>query len=474
MTYALDPTGHALQNIVLGEAKTIQAKTSGHLFVVPNFGPFEESSLVVKYIDTTGASTVLTPGIDYRPGFQFTDATAKCNLPFYGCIEFLDLTLQGTVIYNYQSLGGSYVLSAPQISTISLGELRDPYFTSWEMVASAFTIPLTPFPTVDFPWSKLNVDLVKQAAAQLEQAGLVVHLRPDFLSTPDTTVFIPSKAEVGLGSVDNFPTATNQQALAGTDDQSFMTPLKTQQAVASLVNNQLALIGYKVPLSYKAGLTVSDVKQTYSYQDNVYAPRPAALPFTTSGAFEAAKFILVDSNTRDSWDKVAINVQGTEATLSTGAKVLPTGIVFTSEIVTLCTLNSVIEFTYGIDYHVDNGNLIVEYPIEKNDDLVFYYKPKLSRMPNDKNYYKTFTVISGVNAFPLPDFDYTNPSDVRVTLNDFIVLVKDLDYVINNGVLVVNYTLKLGDLLEVETHDSIPFLGKQQLRSLLYKGKNGY
>jgi hypothetical protein len=473
MSYALDPTGHALQNIVLGETNNLVPKVGGgHLFIVPAFAPFEEKSLVIKFTDDYGTSRTLTPYVDYRPGFQFTEATAKCNLAFYSCIEFLDLSLKGSVVYNYQTLGGSYVLSPPQISTVVLNELRDPLFTSWEMVTDAARIPRVEFPVVDFPWSKLNVNVVKQAAEQLEQAGLVVHLRPEFLSTPQSTVFLPSKSEVGLGYVDNFRTATAEQAVAGESDQLFMTPLKTKQAVSALVNNQLNLIGYKVPVAYKAGLDIVDVKQTYSYQDNVYAARPLAVPFRTTGAFEASKFIILDSNTRDAWSKLTVVVQGTEPLNVTGATVFVTGLTPMSELETRCTINSVIEPVFGIDYHIDSGNLIMEYPLAKNDSVTLYYRPKLSRMPNDRNYYKVFTVSSALSAFSLPDFDYIDPNDVRVTLNDFIILDKGLDYVISNGVLSVNYTLKLGDLLEVENHDSIPFLGKQQLRSLLFQSKN--
>lgn len=40
-----------------------------------------------------------------------------------------------------------------------------------------------------------------------------------------------TKAQVGLGNVDNFSTATQQQAQTGTDNASYMTPLRTSQAI---------------------------------------------------------------------------------------------------------------------------------------------------------------------------------------------------------------------------------------------------
>ena len=49
-----------------------------------------------------------------------------------------------------------------------------------------------------------------------------------------------TKAQVGLGLVDNFPTATQPQAEAGVDKQSFMTPFATQAAIAKNALGPLA------------------------------------------------------------------------------------------------------------------------------------------------------------------------------------------------------------------------------------------
>lgn len=44
-----------------------------------------------------------------------------------------------------------------------------------------------------------------------------------------------TKAQVGLGNVENFSTATQQQAQTGTDNASYMTPLRTSQAINTQV-----------------------------------------------------------------------------------------------------------------------------------------------------------------------------------------------------------------------------------------------
>lgn len=51
--------------------------------------------------------------------------------------------------------------------------------------------------------------------------------------------------------------------------------------------------GYSEPVAYGAGLAMTLRTQVVNFNSQAYAPLPAALPFTTSGAFEVAKFQLV-------------------------------------------------------------------------------------------------------------------------------------------------------------------------------------
>lgn len=49
-----------------------------------------------------------------------------------------------------------------------------------------------------------------------------------------------TKAQVGLGNVDNYATATTAEAQAGTVNNKFMTPLRTKEAITALVGNDLS------------------------------------------------------------------------------------------------------------------------------------------------------------------------------------------------------------------------------------------
>jgi hypothetical protein len=473
MTYPLDTTGNALQNKVLGESAPLDMIADHvHLIVVPFYAPFYTEGVSIKYTSLEGVSRILDPELDYRFGFQYVDATSKSNRLICGCIDLVDVTLTGTLLFNYQTLGGTYVQFPTVIETIQLNEMRDPQFTSWEQVITARGLQLPVFPVVDHPWARVNVDLVKRATDELEQAGLVVHLRPKFLPTPTSAVYIPSAAEVGLGNLDNFKTATHDEAIAGVVSNRYMTPSATHASVSAAVDAQLGARGYLVAVPYIAGLVIENPLATYEYDGSVYAPRQSTLPFTTSGRFEKNNFIVINSNTRNAWIHTPLAILGNENSGHTGGKKLDTGLTISSRVDSRAILNNVVELVFNIDYHLDNNMLILEYPVIAGDKIDLYTKELKSRMADDRNYYKTFKVTDGSGLYYLTDTDYVQADDLRVTLNDFLVLSKDVDYTISGNVLTVMYKLKLGDLLEVENTDNVPFLGKQQVRNLLLTSKS--
>lgn len=475
MSYTLDPLGQSLQNTIIGESATLNLPAGrNYLFVVPPTGPYFEDSMLIKHTDSAGVSRILEKGIDWNPGFQFVDATQKCNRPIYGCINFVDITLDGSILINYKTLGGTYILTAAQIASIQSLEQRDPTFTSWEKVLYDRVIARATFPTVDHSWSVVNVDVVERATAELEKAGLIVNLRPKFLPEPGATVYLPTKAEVGLPYVDNFKTATAAEAAAGTATDLFMTPAGTKAAVNGLVDSHLTATGYQVPIAYVAGLTVNDSTKSYKYKNSTYVPRPEAIPFVTNGSFEKDKFSIVNSDERNHWVKFGpYTVTGAETIdPSTGFMKISTGLAFSSRVNSKLIINDVVEAVFNMDYHVDDGILIIEYPLDVGDKFVVYFKETSSKNADDRNYYKTFKVTSGVTSFTLAGLGYLKPDDLRVTLNDFVILTKDVDYTITGNILSITYTLKLGDLIEVENIDNIPFTGKFPLRSLLFSSKS--
>ena len=62
-----------------------------------------------------------------------------------------------------------------------------------------------------------------------------------------------------------------------------------------LIQSAYLPAGYSAPVDYVAGVILSSAAQTVAYQGEVYAPKAAEVPFTTSGTFEVAKFVQIQS-----------------------------------------------------------------------------------------------------------------------------------------------------------------------------------
>jgi hypothetical protein len=469
MTYALDTTGHSLQNLVIGESAAVsKAAANPYHTLVPLSGPFFADSMYIKYTSNAGVSRILTLNVDYKLGYIYQAATTECNLMVCGCIYFLDLTLVGTVVYKCQTLGGTYSVLLANSTNIHSLEFRDPETTTWEQVCAARTMALSVFPTVTSPYLETNSADYRRLTDALDAAGLSVHLRPRFLPTPDTVAFIPTKSEIGLGNIDNYRTATTVEAAAGTANNLFVTPQGAVAAVTAVVNTQLSLSGYKTAIAYAATLTVTDPLQMYSYNNDLYIARPSTVPFLTSGIFETLKFQLVSSNSRDKWVETKVVVTGTESVLPTGAKVINTGLTVTGRVASRLVINDIVEAVVSVDYYLHKGKIIISYPLVANDVLMLYTKPLKSRVADAIPYYQCVSAVDTTGLFTLDSLDNIDTDDLRVRLNDLLILSRAQgDYSFTGNVLQITYPLALGDVVEVESLDTTSELGTQVLRNLL-------
>lgn len=465
MTYMFDPTGKNIQNQVIGESKPVSLGVGrNYLYIIPINGPYFTDSLVIKYTPNTGSERILVEGVDYRNSFQYVDATRKINTPVYAGISFIDLTLNGTVTYNYQALGSAYASDEVTINTIETTATVDPMFTSWDSI-----VTLPPVPTVTYPWTTVNVDEVHRTVEALGKVGLVAHLRPRFLQQPGETVFIPSAQEVGLGNVPNYPAATEQEALEGVSEQALMTPAKTAKAVQGELARQLADMGYPAPLMYAGGLSITLQKTTVKYDGQTYVIKDNSVPFATSGVWsnDAIHFDLFKYADYEKWVRTYITVTGTETELPILGKEFNVTVDHDSRIAPQLILNDVIFLVFTVDYKLGTDKLYINYPLAAGDKLVLHTKRSLMSTKTDRLVNKIINVNDNRTVFDITEIN-VDKDNLRIVLNDLITLNPDLgDYSINNGMLTVNYRLAVGDILEVENIDSSSIFGKMVMRNLL-------
>ena len=237
-SYALDTTGQLPANLIVGETHTVTAVNDRtYHFLIPTFAPFHANSVrLAKKVN--GTLTPLVEGSDWQPSLHFQGASLASAHPIYGAISFTDLQFEGElVIERYQTLGGEYTLDVTQMTKV-IGEIvYNPRGLTWEQVTS---LPKM-FPPIDHPWnfsdlvgmSELLDSLNRMEDAILARGSTSIdnHLR-DFLNPHKV-----SKSQVGLSLVENFPPATITQAVLGTSNQHYMTPLAFRSAL-----NQLGLL----------------------------------------------------------------------------------------------------------------------------------------------------------------------------------------------------------------------------------------
>jgi hypothetical protein len=465
MAYDLDPTGKSLRNKIINESKSISLGAGlSHLFIIPIDGPYFAESLFVKYTPTVGEPRVLLPDVDYYPVFPYAEATRKINAPIFAGIEFIDVTLNGSVTYAYQTMGGVYSSDIATINALEAGFTGDPQFTAWETLV---TLPAVP--VITHPWTVANVDDIANTVSELEKVGLVVHLRPKFLPEPGQEVFIPTADEIGLGNVPNYPAATQQEALDGVETQALMTPATTKAAVTAEVTRVLSDSGYLIPIPYAGSLYITNPKTTVDYLGDVYAIKPNAVPYTTTGVWATDKsyFAMVRGSEIENWVRTQITVAGNESEISGLGKVFTIAVEHDSAILPQLVVNDVNFLVYGVDYKMSDDTLYVSYPLEADDKLTLHTKRSIVNWNRESQINKVFVATTGNNVFDITDKN-VNVQNIRVTINDFVILDPLAgDYTVSNGILTINYVIGVGDIIEVENVDSMPMFGKALLRNLV-------
>jgi hypothetical protein len=230
--YPFDPTGSATTNLVSGERQVINSSGIMNFFyIVPKAGPFYRDSLKVKLYPS---GVELVEGIDYNPTHYFHAGSHSTGLALYGSITFYDHTLTGTVSLEYQTIGGDWVLDEAAITQLLANNLVDPRITTWD---EAVDLPYQ-FPVIDHEFNIDNFigadDIVtklisiKEAINAMAAGTSSSHMQ-DF-SNPHQV----NKTHVGLGVVENYGVASLTQAQQGTSGTTYMTPVRTLQAIQAL------------------------------------------------------------------------------------------------------------------------------------------------------------------------------------------------------------------------------------------------
>lgn len=250
--YPLDKTGLSPDNKIVGEPHTLVNRQVRA--VAPLYGPFFTESLVVRDL-TTGQT--LTYGTQYIATEMDTAPTGFYGKEICGIILIKDTSVSSQIEIDYQCLGGQYSLNSDAIVAMLNSAAFDNRPVAWGDIISK-PDQFEPADHFHDAGDIYGFEYVVTALERLRSAILIgdsashdeiyryIDNWGNQLDTRITTVSTTmnahianqnnphntTKAQVGLGNVDNFLTATQSQAEAGTAANAFMTPQRTAQAIS--------------------------------------------------------------------------------------------------------------------------------------------------------------------------------------------------------------------------------------------------
>ena len=242
VTYPFDPSGSNPLNRIVNEQQVVTSVNDPRKYnvIMPSAAPFFADSVVMEFRRPDGSVRSMVEGVDFYYTHGFISASKATAKPVYGSITFLDRDTSGVMRLTYQTLGGIWTLDDNEIAQILANIINNPRTTAWEQITD---MPVM-FPVIDHEWNLVDMvgakeivqslDALAQAVVSNTGGGLASHVASR--SNPHEV----TKAQVGLGSVENYPIATQTQAQAGTNNTAYMTPLRVKEAITAQVGNVVA------------------------------------------------------------------------------------------------------------------------------------------------------------------------------------------------------------------------------------------
>lgn len=234
--YQVDLTGLLPTNRIDDEKQTLSpANGLSNQLIVPIFAPYFANSLVVQYYSPRGERINAVLGVDYVPVMKQDELSGLCQASICSGISFLNPDLRGTVILDYQTLGGGFGVDRRTI----LGELAQVTHNSDFRAWNAVTGKPVFFPVNEHALVVQNdliglSGLVSTLEGLASQIGLLNEADVLSLNAHESNHSNPhgtSKVHIGLPLVQNFPLASDADALSGTSSQRYLTPKSAAKTI---------------------------------------------------------------------------------------------------------------------------------------------------------------------------------------------------------------------------------------------------
>ena len=258
--YPLDLTGTNPDNLVSNEPHTAPRETARGFGV--NYGAFYTKSVRITH---TATGRTLVKGTDYICLELIEDAFRASGQEVCAAIQIINEQLDGEFLVTYQAIGGEFSTSVDVITELLIALALDNRPVKWGDILGlpeAYP-PSSHLHSVDDLYGfeymvealerirsaillgdYYDYEEIRQRIANLkafllaEDAKLTSQLQThldDRLNPHATT-----KAQVGLGNVENFPMASDAEAIDGLLRNRYMSPAATKVLIAQLSSETVA------------------------------------------------------------------------------------------------------------------------------------------------------------------------------------------------------------------------------------------
>lgn len=231
--YPLDLSGMLPSNLVERERQTLTSSSgANHQLIAPLSGPFFGESMVVKYYGSDTNLRTAVAGVDYEFVFANQGLSKTCQTAVWSGIRFLNRGIYGLIELTYQTVGGVHSLNRKALLEFLVNFQENTKTVSWTAVTGRPNFYPVASHKLHIQKNSLGYIDLKEAVDNLAAVGIVPEVNPDFtaLSAHVLQTHNPhhvTPAQLGLGLVHNYPTATASMAVAGTSLQSYLTPRTT-------------------------------------------------------------------------------------------------------------------------------------------------------------------------------------------------------------------------------------------------------
>jgi len=251
----LDLTAKALSNRILGEAHTLLVvKASRHRVVMLDRGGFYEDNL--KVYDNHGVS--LTKGVDYLPTYLYDHLTELTGLAVYGMIVIINPNVSSVVKVDYRAVGGSFGLSVKEVKAL-MNAIRDENQTvKFSDIVGRPTTYIPEDHTHEW-WQVIGMDAMVDELKRLEgtigigdDAIIAEASRYATALVAECTKVVSdfakaaalhysdfenphqvTQTQVGLSELNNWPMATDAQAINPKQNALYLTPGNAYKILAA-------------------------------------------------------------------------------------------------------------------------------------------------------------------------------------------------------------------------------------------------